>query len=86
MIGRWQIYNKYNKEQNKSRLCICKQSAYPELSKDLILTYNHSILVDKLTDIQRTRIKELTKCVYLTELKYRLPACIDKRAEPYTVE
>ena len=85
-IGHSKIYNPANKLHSKNRLYKCSKEQYPELEEDLILTGCHSILVDTITEDQRSKLKEYNGNIYVTEKKYRLIACIDDRAEPYTVE
>jgi len=53
------------------------------LIDDLIITGNHSVLVDNLTDYQREAIIKDLKKIYVTENKYRLPAYIDSNSEIY---
>jgi hypothetical protein len=67
-------------------LYTCSQEKYPEVFEDLIITGCHSILVDDITEDERKEITELTGKIYVTENKYRLIACLDKRDEPYEQE
>ena len=67
----------------RDQLFICKKSAYPELIEDLVLTGNHSILIEKVTDEEREQIIETLGNLFITEQRYRLPAFNDKRAVPY---
>lgn len=59
---------------------------YPEITEDLILTGCHCILTETITDKERAGIIDVMKDVYVTDRKYRLPACVDERATPYQVE
>jgi hypothetical protein len=86
MIGHSKMYNPGNKIHSKSRLYVCKKEDYPELTEDLIITGCHSILVNELSEEERERSIEYTGKIYITENKYRLIACLDKRAEPYEKE
>jgi surface protein len=86
MIGHSMIYNPKNKERTLHRLYKCTPKNYPELTEDLIITGCHSILVDDLTDYQREQSIVHTRNIYVTDDKYRLIACLDPRAEPYTEE
>ena len=83
MIGTTQLHNGGSGEH---RLFRCSVAKYPELIEDLIITGYHSILVDTLTEEQRTKTIELMQRIYVTDDKYRLIACIDDRAEPYEGE
>ncbi len=83
MIG----YSELNQAKNVSegdRLYICSQDQYPTITEDLILTGFHSILVDSLSDEEREGVKRVLGKLYSTDNKYRLPACLDRRAKPYT--
>ena len=87
MIGMSQLYNSGNDDRNKDRLYRCSRENYPELvGDDLILTGCHSVLVDFFTDKQRETTQEVLGNIYITDKKYRLPACVDERAVPYEVE
>jgi hypothetical protein len=82
-IGYFTLYNPGLATRVRDQLFVCKKSAYPELREDLVLTGNHSILVDTITDEESEQITETLGDIYVTEKKYRLPAFNDKRAEPY---
>jgi hypothetical protein len=51
-----------------------------------VITGCHSILVDDITEEQRKDITELAGRIFVTDNKYRLMACLDERAKPYTEE
>jgi hypothetical protein len=82
-IGYSTLYNPGLATRVRDQLFIYKKSASPELREDLVLTGNHSVLVDTITDEQRQQITETLGDIYETDEKYRLPAFNDKRAEPY---
>lgn len=82
MIGKSTIDNLGTDDRIKSRLYKLTQEKYPELLEDLILTGCHSVLVDKLTDEQRSKTIEIMEHVYATDDKYRLMTCLDDRSEP----
>ena len=87
MIGKSKITNPNNNERIKTRLYICKKDNYPEAFEDLIITGCHSILVDEFTnDLQRENTIKVNGDTYLTDNYYRVPACADERAIPYTEE
>jgi hypothetical protein len=65
----------------KDRLFICSNDKYPEVFEDLYVTGSHSILVDELTEVQREKIIQLVRRIFVTDNKYRLMACIDERAK-----
>lgn len=86
MIGYSKIYNPKNKERTLHRLYKCTSKNYPEITEDLIITGCHSILVDDLTEYQMEQSIVHTRNIYITDDKYRLIACLDPLAEPYTEE
>lgn len=57
----------------------------PALFEDLYITGNHSVLVEEefLKDDLKTRVESHMGDIYKTEGFCRLPACLDKRAEPF---
>jgi hypothetical protein len=77
------IQNSENKERILKKLYKLSKSKYPELNEDLYLTGCHSILVDKITDIQKEKIENILGVVYVTDSKYRLLVSVDERAEPF---
>ena len=85
IIGTKKMYNPGNNLKSKDRLYKCTKENYPEITEDLIITGCHSILTNHVTVEQRKLTEELMGNVYVTENHYRLPACVDDRAEPYTV-
>lgn len=78
MIGTTTINNASNAVKN----CLykCSKEAYPELFEDLYITGGHSILVDEFKDDQQQEVIKMLGAVFVTEGKFRLPACIDNRA------
>jgi len=86
MIGYSQIYNPANTERTKNRLYRCAKSKYPSLFEDLIITGCHSILVGEFKEGEREKTEDVLGKIYVTDHKYRLPACVDKRADTYEVE
>ena len=69
--------------ENKNRLYRCSRQNYPDLFEELVITGAHSILVDDLTDSQRENTIKVLSKIYITDNKYRLPACVDERATIY---
>jgi hypothetical protein len=82
-IGYSTLFNPGLATRVRDQLFVCKKSAYPELREDLVLTGNHSVLVDTITDEEREQIIETLGDIYVTDRKYRLPSFNDKRAKPY---
>ena len=86
MIGKKEIDHPVSEERIKNQLYRCSQAQYPELTEDLILTGCHSILVDQYAnEKERNRTIEVNGDTYVTDRKYRLPACADERASVYEV-
>ena len=86
MIGYTQLEHFNNKERIKDQLYVCTKNEYPEVFEDLIITGCHSILVDEFIENQREQTAELLTRIFVTDNKYRLPACLDKRAKVYEKE
>ena len=49
----------------------------------MVITGCHSILVEEFNGNEKKKTEEILGDIYLTENKYRLPACVDERAKPY---
>jgi len=69
--------------RTKDKLYVCSKEKYPEVFDDLIITGSHSILVDEFKDYQRDKTEKLLGSIYVTDGKYRLPACIYERTTLY---
>ena len=84
MIGVREIYHKCLDERVKDQLYRLSKDKYKDLTEDLILTGCHAILVDCYrTKAQREKTIEINGDTYVTDNKYRLPACADEKAEIY---
>ena len=87
MIGYREIYNPICEERIKDKLYVCSNKEYPEIFEDLIITGCHSILVDGFTnEEEKANVIRVNGDTFVTDGKYRLPACVDKRAKPYEKE
>jgi hypothetical protein len=87
MIGYREIENVICEERIKDKLYVCKQSKYPELFEDLVITGCHAILVDEFkNNEERVKTSEVLTRIFVTDAKYRLPACVDSRASAYEKE
>ena len=82
MIGVSQIYNSGDNKRIKDRLYKYTSNEYPQITKDLILTSCHSILVDGITDQAKESIISVSNDLYVSDYKYRLPACVDAKSKP----
>ena len=79
-----EIHHSASSERIKNQLYKCSQEQYPEIFEPLILTGCHCILVDEFTDEeQKKKVIEVNGDTYITDNKYRLPACADLRASVY---
>ena len=86
MIGYSKLYNSGNNERIKHRLYKLSQDQYPSLKEDLYITGCHSLLVGDITPKQREQTIDVLGKIYVTDRKYRLPACVDEKAKPYKEE
>jgi hypothetical protein len=88
LIGKSKMFNPGNKLFSKNRLYKYSHKNHPEIAEgdDLYITGCHSVLVNKLTPDLREQITELFGKIYITEKKYRLPACLDDSADPFAEE
>jgi hypothetical protein len=86
MIGKREIYHPALQERIKDQLYKCSKNEYPEVFEDLIVTGCHCILVDNFVDEeQREKTIKLLSKIYVTDNKYRLPACLDDRSSVYEI-
>jgi len=83
MIGFREMYSPLSKNKVRDQLYKCTQENYPEVFEDLIITGAHSLLVDEFEENQRKETEEVLGNIYITDDKYRLPVCVDKRSEIY---
>jgi hypothetical protein len=87
MIGKKVIYHSASHNRLKDQLYKCSSNEFPEVFEDLIITGCHSILVDEFSSTEeRNKTIELLSDIYVTDNKYRLPACIDERTSVYEKE
>jgi len=87
MIGKKDIHHPASNERIKDQLYKCSKEEYPEVFEDLVLTGCHCILVDEFkTEEEKQKTLEVNKDIYITDKKYRLPACVDKRSTVYEKE
>ena len=86
MIGNRTIQHEASVDRIKDQLYQCSSDKYPELFEPLVITGCHSILVDSfVSQEQREKTIELLGEIYVTDKKYRLPACADERASVYEI-
>jgi hypothetical protein len=83
MKGTSKMENQNNDERVKHRLYKYTSENYPEITEELVITGEHSILVDKLSEKEEEGALQFWKRVHLTDDKYRLPAFVDEKSIPY---
>jgi len=88
MIGKSQMYHKKTSERRKEQLYTCSKEKFEEVFEDLVITGCHSILVDKFTSEKQRKkaIETNNNRIFITDKKYRLPACVDDRTAVYEKE
>lgn len=85
-IGKREIYHNASQNRNKNQLYKCCQDKYSEVFEDLILTGSHSILVNEFTsNEEKQKTIEINGSIYVTDGKYRLPACVDEKTFVYEI-
>ena len=84
LLGYSTIEHPGTSDRCKDQLYVCAPAHYPEVLEEVVLTGAHSLLVDQFTDDQQRQATEkVLKKIYVTDEKYRLPACVDSRATVY---
>ena len=84
MIGKRDIYHSASPERLKEQLYKCTHSNYPEITEDLIITGCHCLLVDDfINPEQRENTIKVNGRIFVTDNKYRLPACVDDKSLVY---
>jgi hypothetical protein len=86
VIGTKVIHNPGDNERSDVRLYKYTPDVVPELFEDLIITGTHSVLVQDLTEVERSETERVLGEIYVTDNHYRLPACVDQRAQPWAKE
>jgi hypothetical protein len=80
MIGKRDIIHPASQERIKEQLYKCTKTNYPEIVEDLIITGCHCILVnDFINPEQREKTIKVNGRIFVTDKKYRLPACVDDK-------
>ena len=88
LIGKRDIFHSASKERIKDQLYKCTRRQYPEVFADLIITGCHCILVSNfISEEEREKSFEVNGGdVFITDEKYRLPACVDEKTQVYEIE
>jgi len=74
--------------RTKDQLYVCRKDRFPEMAEEeeeLVLTGCHSLLVEEFKEHERKQTELVLGRIFVTDGKYRLPACVDKRATVYPV-
>jgi hypothetical protein len=85
-IGKRQTYHPATNDRIKEQLYVYRKGEEGEESnmEDLVITGCHSVLVDDFkNDEEKQKTEDVLKSIYVTDDKYRLPACVDDRAVVY---
>jgi hypothetical protein len=85
VVGSSRLHNSGNGERIKDKLYKYTQNNYPELTEDLVITGGHSLLVDELSEQQKTATEEYWKIFHKTDDKYRLLSVVNNKAIPYEI-
>jgi hypothetical protein len=84
-IGYSSIYNPNAETVLDNRLfCYTAGPEMPELFQDLYITGNHCALLEQMPTELKSSVEKHMGEIYQTEDFYRLPACMDPRAKPFT--
>jgi hypothetical protein len=84
MIGSREIHHPASSDRIKNQLYTYSNAACSEIFEDLVVTGCHSVLVSEFASKdQRAATEEVLGNIYITENKYRLPACVDNRSTVY---
>ena len=85
LIGKTQVVHN-SETPAKDSLYKCSKDKYPEIFEDLIITGSHAVLVFPFKEGEEEETKKFYGRIYVTDKKYRLPVCLDKRASKYEHE
>jgi hypothetical protein len=83
-IGKKTLPRPANDPDPRNRLYRLPKSISSQMIADLYITGEHCILHKSISEEFKARVRKHMGDVYITEHQYRVPACIDDRAEPYT--
>ena len=81
-IAKREIFHPATQYRDKDQLYKCSSDHF-QVFEDLVITGCHSILVDEFKEGEREKTIEINGDAYVTEKKYRLPACVDARTTVY---
>jgi hypothetical protein len=65
-------------------LCKCSKKMFPELFADLFVSLSQNFLITEFqNNEQREKVVRLLGDTFVTDNKFKLPACLDERTEIY---
>jgi hypothetical protein len=83
-VGEREIYHPASTQRVKDQLYKLSSEDYPSIFEPLVLTGSHSILENNfVSEEQREKTRKLLGKIYVTDDKYRVPACLDKKASVF---
>ena len=86
-LGKKEMYHHNVPERVVNQLYKCSPTDFPDLFEDLILTGGHSLLVANFKDEnQKQECIAILNDVYVTDDKYRIPACVDRNTTVFERE
>jgi len=87
MIGKKEIIHTPTPEDRvKHQLYVCSKPDFEDAYEPLVITGCHSILVDKfVSEEQKQKTIEVNGKIYVTDKKYRLPACAHDKTTVYEI-
>ena len=85
MIGKKEFIHRPTPEDRvKEQLYVCSKTEFDQILEPLVITGCHSILVGEfVSEAQRQKTIEVNGDIYLTDNKYRLPACAHHQTTVY---
>jgi hypothetical protein len=83
-IGYRKIFHPATNKRIKNQLYYCSPRDYLDLFEPLVITGCHSILVDEFDSVyEKEQSIIINEQIYITDNKYRVPVCVDKRSKIY---
>ena len=85
IIGKSTIIHSAMQNRIKDQLYKYSSDQKSEIFEDLIITGCHSILVDEFKEGEREKTENILGDIFITDFKYRLPACVDEQSTVYEI-
>jgi len=83
-IGKRTLPNPAKDPEPRNRLYRFPCRISPKMTEDLCITGEHCLLHKKLSHELEEQVRRHMGDIYITEYQYRVPACLDNRAIPYS--